>query len=426
MPRARPFRMLVYGINFWPELTGVGKFTGEMCRWLSDRGHHIEVVTAPPYYPAWELSPGYSAVRYAAQTWVGVGEIRIMRCPTWVPKRLNTWRRLLHLASFAASSFPALVLAMRRKPDVLFVVAPTLFVAPVALALARLMRVPVWLHVQDFEVEAMFGLSLDNRNGFGRRFALRVEGALFSAFNWASSITPSMVAKLQDKGMPPARCVLFPNWVDLSVVFPLDGDNAFRDSLGVQPHDVLVLYSGNMGEKQGLETLIDAARILQADSRIKFVLAGEGSAKQRLQNAAAGMHNVLWRPLQPMERLNEVLNAADIHVLPQRANAADLVMPSKLTGMFASGRATVGTAASDTQLGLALEAAGKRVPPENASALAYSILSLANDPIERARLGCAARLFAEKHFGLELIMRRFESELELSIQAREIPVSPRS
>jgi len=426
VPRARPFRMLVYGLNFWPELTGVGKFTGEMCRWLSDRGHHIEVVTAPPYYPAWEVTPEYDAFRYAGQTWAGVGDIRITRCPTWVPRRVNTWRRLVHLASFAASSFPALVLAMRRRPDVLFVVAPTLFVAPMALVLARLMRVPIWLHVQDFEVGAMFGLSLTGSHGFARRFAFRTESLLFRAFDRVSSISSQMVCKLHDKGIPPARCVLFPNWVDLSAVYPMEGDNALRISLGVQPHDVLVLYSGNMGEKQGLETLIDAARILQTDSRIKFVLAGDGAARQRLQAVAAGMRNVVWCELQPVERLNEVLNAADIHVLPQRADAADLVMPSKLTGMFASGRATVGTAQSGTQLGIALESAGQRVPPENAPALAQAIIELANNPGERARLGHAGRRYAEEHFGQQVIMRRFESELGFCVQASATLGNPRS
>jgi len=210
----------------------------------------------------------------------------------------------------------------------------------------------------------------------------------------------------------PARCELFPNWVDLALVYPMAGPNAFRAGLGLAEDDVVVLYAGNMGEKQGLELVIETARALAAVPRLRFVLAGCGAARQRLEAAASGLPNVVWLPLQPLERLNELLNAADIHVLPQRADAADLVMPSKLIGMLASGRATVGTAARDTQLGLVLEVAGQRVDPGDAGALASALLTLAQDaPLRQAR-GRRAREHAERHLSQGAIMTRFEMRVQ--------------
>lgn len=406
-----PLRLLVYGINFWPELTGVGKYTGEMCRWLADQGHAVQVVTAPPYYPAWKVSDGYRPFAYQSQVWAGTAPVNITRCPVWVPRTLSTLRRLLHLASFALFSLPTLWRQLRRRPDMVVVIAPTLFVAPAALALARLFKVPTWLHVQDFELDAMFGLGLGGSPGWVQRAALAVESRLLRAFDRASSITPRMVQRLQSKGVLKDRCVLLPNWVDLAAVFPLTGINAFRHQLRLRDDEIVVLYAGNMGEKQGLELVIDAARALRGHACLRFVLAGDGAARQRLQQTAADLPQLAWLPLQPAERFNELLNAADIHILPQRGDAADLMMPSKLTGMLASGRPVLGTAARDTQLGQVLDAVGRRVDPGDSAAIAAALVDMATDSAALRALGQTGRLYAQRHLALGPIMQTLQIEL---------------
>lgn len=426
-------KLLLYGLNFWPELTGVGKYSGEMAQWLAERGHDVDVVTAPPYYPTWQVPAGYSGSRYQRETWGHGGRVRITRCPLWVPQRVSTVRRLVHLASFAVCSVPALLRALCARPDVLMVVVPTLFVAPLALGLASLFRVPTWLHVQDFELDAMVNLTLDGRTGGGDRgrdwpgrLGQALEAKLMRGFDRVSSISLRMVERLAAKGVAPSRCELFPNWVDLSAVYPLPGPNAFRAELGLGTGDdgVLVLYAGNMGEKQGLDIVINAARALTGQPHIRFVLAGSGAAQERLMQASVGLANVQWLPLQPPERLNELLNAADIHVLPQRADVADLVMPSKLTGMLASGRATVGTAAANTQLGQVLDEAGLRVEPGDTAGLVAALINLAGDAPMRRTLGQRGRAYAEQHLGLHPIMERFEKQLLLLVPG---PISePRS
>lgn len=411
-------KLLIYGLNFWPELTGVGKYSGEMAQWLAAHGHQVQVVTTPPYYPDWQVQPGHSAMRYAREGWGnGAKTVQVLRCPLWVPRRVTTLRRLLHLASFAISSLPVLWLALRQRPQVLVVLAPTLFVAPSALLLARWFGVPVWLHVQDFEVEAMFNLGMGTAPGRLRQLALAAESALLRRFDRVSSIAPRMVDKLPTKGVAPARCVLFPNWVDLSSVFPLQGPNPFRRQLQCADSDVLVLYAGNMGDKQGLELLVQAAAALAGRGGLRFVLAGQGAARARLEAEAKGLRNISWLPLQPLAQLNALLNAADIHVLPQRADAADLVMPSKLTGMLASGRATVGTAASGTQLGQVLDEVGVRVEPGDVAGLAAALAGLAANANRRALLGQRGRAYAEQHLAQDAIMARFEAQLHQLAQS---------
>jgi colanic acid biosynthesis glycosyl transferase WcaI len=139
---------LIYGINYSPELTGIGKYTGEMAAWLSEQGHDVQVVTAPPYYPEWRIGEGYSGRWFRSERLAGV---RVLRCPLWVPPQPGGLKRLAHLLSFALSSIPAVLWSLRRRPEVIIVVAPAFFCAPAAWLAASLYGAKCWLHIQDFE-----------------------------------------------------------------------------------------------------------------------------------------------------------------------------------------------------------------------------------------------------------------------------------
>lgn len=411
-------KILLYGLNFWPELTGIGKYSGEMVEWLAQRGHEVEVVTAPPYYPEWQIKSGYDGRRYTSEHCGPGGRVRLTRCPLWVPEKVTGKSRLIHLVSFALSSTGPLLRALARKPDVVMVVVPTLVTAPLALAGAAMLHVPTWLHVQDFEVDAMLDMGIVGGGKKWRNLALGLERWFLKRFDRVSSISPRMCDRLRTKGVAEERIIEFPNWVDLSSVYPLERPNSFRQELHIRDDEVVVLYSGNMGEKQGIEVVIEAARLLQNESSVRFVLAGAGAARSRLESLANGLSNITWLPLQPAERLNELLNSADIHILPQRADAADLVMPSKLTGMLASGRCVLGTAYADTQLGMVLQGCGRRVDPEQPDALATTIAELLRNPAEREALGRTGRLYAQEHLGRDAILSRAEAAMKRLTQMR--------
>ena len=155
-------KLLLYGLNYTPELTGIGKYTGEMAAWLAGRGHDVRVITAPPYYPDWKIGRGYTAWRYTQETVAGV---TVYRCPLWVPAKPSGAARVAHLASFAFSSLPVLLRQLSFKPDVLWTVAPAFFCAPAALAFSRLQGCPCWLHVQDYELGAALAWGCSRENG---------------------------------------------------------------------------------------------------------------------------------------------------------------------------------------------------------------------------------------------------------------------
>jgi colanic acid biosynthesis glycosyl transferase WcaI len=398
-------RLLIYGINHAPEPIGIGKFTGEMAAWLTRRGHEVRVIAAPPYYPAWRVGAGYSAWRWRRERIEGA---RVYRCPLYVPARPRGMSRVLHLASFALASLPVVVAqALLFRPDVLIAIAPPITAAPGAWLAAALGRVRAWLHIQDFEIDAAFALGLVSGGG-GQRLALGLESLLLRRFAAASSITPAMVARLAEKGVAADRRLLFPNWVDTSEIRP--GPSALRTELALPADAVVALYSGNMGEKQGVETLAEVASGL-AGSPIHIVLAGAGAARPRLEAATSGLAQVHWLPLQPAERLADLLNAADIHLLPQRADAADLVMPSKLAFMLASGRPVVAGAGPGTAIARAIEGCGHIVPPGDGPAMAKVLRALAGDGEARRTLGAAARARAVAEWDREAILTRFEQAL---------------
>jgi colanic acid biosynthesis glycosyl transferase WcaI len=230
-------------------------------------------------------------------------------------------------------------------------------------------------------------------------------------FNRISSISPNMVSRLGEKGVVSRKVVHFPNWVDIEAVRPLEGPNSIRRQLGIRDEQVVLLYSGNLGMKQGLDVLPPFAQHFRDDRRVHFIFCGDGAFRIQLERMTAGLRNVSMLPLQPEERLNELLNAADVHLLPQKEDAADLVMPSKLTGMLASGRPVISTAAHGTQVASVVSGRGINVPPGNRSAFHDAVLTLVANREMRRDMGRAARAFAEEHLSREQVLRRFEMEI---------------
>jgi colanic acid biosynthesis glycosyl transferase WcaI len=400
-------RILINGTNYHPEKIGIGKYTGELAEWLAAQGHEVRVVTAPPYYPEWNVSVEYSAWKYRRERVKGVD---VWRCPLWVPKKPSGLKRLLHLASFALSCLPVMLLQILWKPDVVLVIEPPLMCAPIAWMTAKLCGAKTWLHVQDFEVDAAFDMGI-LRSLWLKSLVLGIEGWLLSCFERVSTISDKMLEKLNAKGVNRDKRFLFLNWVDLDDIRPLDEESVFRSQLKILPSQVVALYSGNMGEKQGLEIVLDAAFKLDGASNICFVLCGDGAARLRLQKKYSGLSNVIWLPLQPLDMLNQLLNLADIHLLPQRGDVADLVMPSKLLGMLASARPILTTAGIDTQVGGIVMQCGMLSPASDAYAFLDALINMAVDPVRRKQWGLAGRMIAENQFSKSLVLRHFENEL---------------
>ncbi|EJH2659221.1 colanic acid biosynthesis fucosyltransferase WcaI [Salmonella enterica] len=404
-------KILVYGINYSPELTGIGKYTGEMVAWMAREGHEVRVITAPPYYPQWKVGERYSAWRYRREE----GEATVWRCPLYVPKQPSTLKRLLHLGSFALSSFFPLMAQRRWKPDRIIGVVPTLFCTPGMRLLAKLSGARTVLHIQDYEVDAMLGLGMagKGKRGSVARLASAFERSALHNVDNVSTISRSMMNKAREKGVAAEKILFFPNWSEVARFQDVnDADvTALRQQLGLPEDKKIVLYSGNIGEKQGLEKVIDAAERLR-DRPLFFAIVGQGGGKARLENMARerGLPNIKFLPLQPYDALPALLKMGDCHLVVQKRGAADAVLPSKLTNILAVGGNAVITAEPHTELGqLCTRYPGIAVcvEPESTDALVDGISQVLAMP----KNNTAAREYAERTLNKENVLSQFIADI---------------
>jgi putative colanic acid biosynthesis glycosyltransferase WcaI len=393
-------RILIYSTNFAPEPTGIGKYSGEMAAWLADHGHDVRVVAAPPYYPEWRTDPKYAWPPFRREQWRGVD---VWRAPLWVPKSPSGLTRIVHLLSFAIMSFPVMIWQAFWRPDLVLTVAPAFVCAPAALLTARLARAKSWLHLQDFEIDVAFGLGL-LKGELLQRIVLRMERWILRRFDTVSTISGRMIERLLTKGVALERTRYFPNWVDVSRTRHGVAKGSYRTELGIPNDAVVALFSGTLGGKQGLMVIPAAASLLRSRQNTVFVICGDGLMKPDLEAAVAGLSNVRLLPLQPADRLAELLGMADIHLLPQSPDAADLVLPSKLSGMLASGRPVIATCRADTEISGIVSQCGLVVAPQDSTALARAVGTLADDKAMRLELGRRARALAESNFDREAVL----------------------
>ena len=408
-------RIAIVGLNYAPEEIGIARYTADMARSLAARGHDVEVIAGKPYYPEWQVYAGWQGGGWRHGTEDGV---RVTRCPHYVPRVPTGLKRILHLASFALSALvPGLRMALRRdaRPQVVICVAPALLSVPVAWVVARLAGAKLWVHVQDFEVEAAFATGLVDGRGLAARGARGLENRLLRLADATSSISPQMCAKLAEKGVAHEAVHEIRNWADMSTVFAEAGASTYAQEWGLSGRHV-ALYSGNIANKQGIEVLIEAARLLQHRQDIAFVICGQGPNRARLealadQGGAAGSGNVQFQDLQPFARMGDLLGLASVHLLPQIPGAADLVLPSKLTNMLASGRPVVATAEPGTGLYDEVDGCGILTPPGDARALADAVEALIDDAQRAAALGAQGRKRAAERWAINPIITRLEGAL---------------
>lgn len=406
--------ILIYGLNYASEPTGTGKYTGEMASWLARRGHKVDAIVAPPYYPDWEIDDSYKKTKYIRETLNGVN---VYRAPLYVPSadNVNGKTRIMMETSFSFNALRWwLPKFFHKKYDVVIAVCPPMQIGVYPWLYSRFINVPWVFHIQDLQVDAAVRLGI-LKSGLASRVLYSIENFLLSKATRVSTITEAMRKRIIDKGIPEERTWLFPNWSDIEFIKPMPRNNAFRSKIGITSEQILLMYAGNMGEKQGLELILYAADKLRNEKQIKFVLVGSGAVRNRLENTAQDLHlnNITFLPVQPLERLPDMLAAADIHLVVQKREAADIVMPSKLTNILAAGRCCLATADPGTTLYEVVKhnKTGIVVSPEDVDEFIRGLNILLKNPDLREEMGRNARNYAEKFIDKEQVLLDFESKL---------------
>jgi colanic acid biosynthesis glycosyl transferase WcaI len=392
-------------INFAPELTGIGVYATGIADYLSSCGYRVRVHTAFPYYPHWSKRAEDRHKLYRDESLRGM---HIRRSYVYVPQKPSVLRRIFHELSFVCSATLGYIASPRA--DITLVVAPPLLLGiPIAVC-AWLRRSRTIFHVQDLQPDAAVDLGM-MRDGLMVRTLFRIEKLTYRLVDAVGGISAAMLERIRAKGIPARKLLLLPNWANDDLVRPLSSQTRFRAAWGLERRFV-VLYSGNMGVKQGLPTVLEAAQLLQGNPDIQFVLVGDGGEKRELQARAAelGLSNVQFHPLQKKEDLAELLATADVAVVPQRPGVTDIVLPSKISNVMCSARPMVVAAQPGTELYRIVNDAqcGLIVRPGDAAALAHALRSMQERPEALAQMGVNGRNYAADKLAAASILGGFE------------------
>ncbi len=393
--------ILILGINYAPEVTGVAPYTTGIARGLSAEGHRVQVLTSFPHYPSWKTAAGYEK-GLRRREWDGDVEVIRVRHP--LPRNSVGPGRVLMEAVFAAQSLAG----GRRRPDLILVMSPALM--SVASALARRLgtRTAVGVCVQDLYSRAF--LETNALGGRGARRVAELERALLSRADGVAVIHTKFRDTLVDLGVHRDRITVIRNWAH---IHPSQADPAVtRAEMGWAPTDTIVLHAGNIGHKQELENVVEAARLADArGSHVRFVLLGDGARRRVLEASAQGVRSIEFVDPLPNGRFEDTLAAADLRLLNEKPGVLDMCGPGKLTSYFAAGRPVL--AATDPRSGAAAEVSasggGTMVPAGDPSLLLKAATALADDGVARAEMSERGRAYAEATLTPDAAMRSYEA-----------------
>lgn len=395
-------------MNYRPEIISTGKYAFELCEYLAGVGHEVEVITTAPHYPGWKIFPGYSAWRFSSENLHGV---KVWRIPMYLDKTATGVTRLLMPLSWSIMATPVLLWrALWKRPAIIIAVQPTITNAPSVILASVLCGARLIQHVQDLEIDTALAVGHVRASGSIIRFAYAMERWIMRRFDRVITISSQMRSRLIAKGLSADRVGIVRNWVDTSLVRPLGRPSIYRNELGIAPNTFVIQYSGQMGRKQALHVIIQAAERLVEDQRFMFVLAGDGPMRAELEQAAVRLPNMRLLPLQPTERLGEFLNLADCHILPQDRGVSELVLPSKLGGMLASGKRMLITADKDSELANFLGDAATFTPPGEVDAIVQALRIMICAP----DTGVALREERTKALDASTLLPSFEHALGIS------------
>jgi colanic acid biosynthesis glycosyl transferase WcaI len=400
-------RILLISFQFPPEMTGNAPLLGELSEDLKRAGHEVTAIVGPLHHSFENIPRRYRSGLLILETLCGADVVRVNSLTTrnmWVNK----------LVAFIVFPLAATVLGLlRRRHDVILCPSPPLWLGLAARIVSLLKKTPYVYVAQDLWPTAPVKLGLW-RNKLMIGFFRWMERYVYRGSARVVVIAEKMREDVRAAGMPDERITTIENWVDTKFIQPLDWDNVFRRKMS-RPGDFVVMYSGNMGHSHAIDVVLRAAAALRDHKDIRFVFVGAGTQKARLMRTAQeiGLDRAKFLPLQPRERLPEVIAAADVCVVPLRRGLSTASLPSKIYTYMAAGRPLVASLDRGEAAWRLIETAGcgLLVEPERPEEFAEAILKLYSDADLRRRCGERGRKYAEEHCDRSVCTEAYEAML---------------
>ena len=388
------------GLNYFPESTAIGLYSTQWVEFLESKGAKINVVTAFPYYPQWEIAPEYKKKpTFFSEK---IGSTQLYRYKQYTPKKPTFGKRIIHILDFTFGSF--FNLFKIKKCDLVISVIPFTSSALLGYIQKKRFGAKSWVHIQDFEFDAAFqsGLTKKSQKGVIYKILMVLERAILNRADTVSTISNMMLQSLQKKSKAPTY--FLPNWIDNKTIDPSKSKiHPFLTSGKVK-----VLYSGNIGDKQDWKLFLALLKIIDHE-KFEFTIVGDGAYRQQLEREISSYKGVRLFPPVPYEELSDLLCSADVQLLFQKSDVLDTVMPSKILGMMASAKPSIITGHSDSEVKKVIEQSngGYYIDEVSAEKVLYYLDKIASNTQQNKIIGLNARQYVIENFAKEEILERF-------------------
>ena len=391
-------------LNFYPEQTAIGLYSTQLAQFLEEQGAHVTVITAYPYYPEWKIHKEY--INKESFMEERLGNLRIIRYKQYTPDTPSFLKRVFHIIDFTLGTWRNIKKV--TTCDTVISVIPFTSSSWLGNKLSRKHNAKHWIHIQDFEFDAAFQSGLasgKNRRSFLYNRLMKLETSILNKADRVSTISHNMMAKLKTKTTTPPYYL--PNWVEAGELHN-EPEHPYLNA-----SKFTILYSGNIGEKQDWDFFIEV--VARLDLTIyDIVIVGDGSKKQWLEQNLKGNEGVRFYPLVPFSELRSLLVSTDVHILFQKTEILDTVMPSKVLGMMASGKPSIVTGHSEAEVGDVLNSCegGYYVTENNVETIIQGFEKLRTNPKASKTMGEKARKHVLETYAKKGILEAFCKELD--------------
>tara|TARA_B110000046_G_scaffold173149_1_gene195505 strand:+ start:13451 stop:14656 length:1206 start_codon:yes stop_codon:yes gene_type:complete len=383
-------------LNYAPEDSAIGLYSSQWVEFLESNGHNVTVVTAFPYYPQWEIYKEYKQkpLFYKESS----GPTILLRYRQYVPKAPTFFKRIVHLLDFTLGSF--FNLFKIKNCDLVIAVVPFTSSAFLGWIQKKRFNAKLWVHIQDFEFDAALQTGVSKKTNALFSLLFKFESWILNRATVGSTISYSMLEKLAQKTKSPT--FYLPNWIDQTTIDPLTAT----------PHNytksnkITLLYSGNIGDKQDWDSFIEFCNDLDKN-RYDVIIVGDGAKKEWVLENTSNLSNVTYYPPVPYKELSDLLCSADIHLLFQKPDLLDTVMPSKVLGMMASAKPSIIIGHKDSEINTTFKITDAGLFFDHYSKEVIKRLDqLTSEDIRMKNMGSNSRAYVLNHFSKEMILNR--------------------
>lgn len=389
-------------LNYAPEDTAIGLYSTQWAEYLNEAGYNVTVVTAFPYYPKWEISKAYKNKNTFLKE--ETNGITVLRYKQYVPKTPSFLKRIVHLTDFTIGSF--INLFKIKECDLVISIVPFTTSALLGYVQRKRFKARSWVHIQDFEFDAALQTGVGKKKNIVFSMLFRLEKWLFSKPDLSSTISRTMLKKLAKKSS--SELYYMPNWIDDKKIDP----SKSTTHPYLTSDKIKILYSGNIGDKQDWEVFIKFCKDID-QSRYEIIVVGDGSKKEWVTQEIQHFENIKYYPPVPFDELSNLLCSADIHILFQKPEVVDTVMPSKVLGMMASSKPSIIIGNKESEVKSIFEVSGAgRYFSNYSKEIINCIDEIIYDKNSLLQNGIKSREYVIENFSKEKILLKMHNKLQ--------------